>query len=80
MGMEGYQNVLLAVWREACRHIEITQSTETIAGLLLVLVGVCTAAFFVFRASVRVVGDSPGQSNAVEPPEAPSDERFVIDE
>jgi transcriptional regulator with GAF, ATPase, and Fis domain len=32
--MEAYQDVLLAVWREACRHIEITQSTETIAALL----------------------------------------------
>ncbi|MGD0897743.1 MAG: sigma-54 dependent transcriptional regulator [Thermoguttaceae bacterium] len=32
--MEEYQAVLLDVWREACRHIEITQSTETIAALL----------------------------------------------
>ena len=32
--MEEYKNVLLDVWREACRHIEITQSTETIAALL----------------------------------------------
>ena len=32
--MEDYKNVLLAVWREACRHIEITRSTETIAALL----------------------------------------------
>jgi transcriptional regulator with GAF, ATPase, and Fis domain len=29
-----YKNLLLAVWQEACRHIEITRSTETIAGLL----------------------------------------------
>jgi len=32
--MEAYQDVLLAVWREACRHTEINQSTETIATLL----------------------------------------------
>ena len=32
--MEIYRELLMDVWREACRHIEITQSTETIAGLL----------------------------------------------
>ena len=32
--MEEYKTVLLDVWREACRHIEITQSTETIAAML----------------------------------------------
>jgi transcriptional regulator with GAF, ATPase, and Fis domain len=32
--MEGYQTLLLDVWREACRHIAITQSTETIARLI----------------------------------------------
>ena len=32
--MEEFRNVLLDVWREACRHIEIGQSTETIAGML----------------------------------------------
>ena len=30
-----FQVVLLNVWREACRHIEITQSTETIAAMLV---------------------------------------------
>jgi transcriptional regulator with GAF, ATPase, and Fis domain len=33
--MEKFRSVLLAVWREACRHIEIRQSAETIAPLLL---------------------------------------------
>jgi hydrogenase-4 transcriptional activator len=32
--MDRYRELLMDVWREACRHIEITQSTETIAGLL----------------------------------------------
>jgi hydrogenase-4 transcriptional activator len=32
--MEDFQAVLLNVWREACRHIEITQSTATIAAML----------------------------------------------
>jgi transcriptional regulator with GAF, ATPase, and Fis domain len=33
--MDELQAVLLKVWREACRHIEIEQSTENIASLLL---------------------------------------------
>ncbi len=33
--MEKYQAVLLNVWREACRHIEISESTETITSLLM---------------------------------------------
>jgi len=33
--MEEFQTVLLSVWREACRHIEITQSTATIAAMLV---------------------------------------------
>ena len=33
--MDELQTALLKVWREACRHIEIDQSTETIASLLL---------------------------------------------
>jgi transcriptional regulator with GAF, ATPase, and Fis domain len=33
--MDELQNVLLKVWREACRHIEIEQSTDNIASLLL---------------------------------------------
>jgi hydrogenase-4 transcriptional activator len=32
--MEEFQGVLLSVWREACRHIEISRSTSTIAGIL----------------------------------------------
>ena len=32
--MEEFRTVLLDVWREACRHIEIGQSTETIAAML----------------------------------------------
>ena len=32
--MKIYRELLMDVWREACRHIEITQSTETIARLL----------------------------------------------
>ena len=32
--MEEFQVVLLSVWREACRHIEISQSTSTIAAIL----------------------------------------------
>lgn len=32
--MKRYQAVLLDVWREACRHIEIASSTATIAALL----------------------------------------------
>jgi transcriptional regulator with GAF, ATPase, and Fis domain len=33
--MDELQTVLLKVWREACRHIEIEQSTDNIASLLL---------------------------------------------
>ena len=33
--MEAFRKILLRVWREACRHIEITRSTETIARLLM---------------------------------------------
>jgi hydrogenase-4 transcriptional activator len=33
--MEKFQRVLLNVWREACRHIEICQCVETIAPMLL---------------------------------------------
>ncbi len=32
--VEEFRTVLLDVWREACRHIEISRSTETIAALL----------------------------------------------
>jgi len=32
--MEQFKSLLLEVWREACRHIEIGQSTETIAAML----------------------------------------------
>jgi len=32
--MERFQPILLRVWREACRHIDIAESTATIAGLL----------------------------------------------
>ena len=32
--MQKFRPVLLKVWREACRHIEIVQSTETIARML----------------------------------------------
>lgn len=33
--MERFREILLAVWREACRHIEIGESTATIARMLL---------------------------------------------
>jgi transcriptional regulator with GAF, ATPase, and Fis domain len=33
--MEEFQTALLSVWREACRHIEITQSTVNIAAMLV---------------------------------------------
>jgi len=33
--MERYHRVLLDVWREACRHIEISVATSTITGLLV---------------------------------------------
>jgi len=32
--MDKFRNVLLAVWQEACRHIEIAEATRTIAALL----------------------------------------------
>ena len=32
--MERFGHLLLAVWREACRHIEINESTTTVAELL----------------------------------------------
>lgn len=34
IGLERSEQLLLHVWREACRHIEISESTATIAGLL----------------------------------------------
>ena len=34
MPMEKFQTVLLNVWQEACRHIEISESTETISAIL----------------------------------------------
>ncbi len=33
--MEDFQSVLLSVWREACRHIEIAESTANIAAMLV---------------------------------------------
>ena len=33
--MERFQHVLLNVWQEACRHIDISQSTATIAPMLV---------------------------------------------
>ena len=33
--MEKFQAVLLNVWRESCRHIEISKSAESIAALLM---------------------------------------------
>ncbi len=33
--MEGFQQVLLGVWQEACRHIEIGESTANIAAMLI---------------------------------------------
>ena len=33
--MEKFHKLLLGVWREACRHIEITESAATVAGMLL---------------------------------------------
>jgi transcriptional regulator with GAF, ATPase, and Fis domain len=33
--MELFRDVLLDVWREACRHIEISESTATIAAMLM---------------------------------------------
>src|SRR4051812_43993978 len=33
--MERYNELLLAVWREACRHIEIAEATDLITPLLL---------------------------------------------
>jgi transcriptional regulator with GAF, ATPase, and Fis domain len=32
--MEKFHKLLLGVWRETCRHIEITQSAATVAGML----------------------------------------------
>jgi len=32
--MDSFHDMLLAVWREACRHIEIAESTTTIAAIL----------------------------------------------
>ena len=32
--MERFRDVLLDVWREACRHIEIRESTATVAAML----------------------------------------------
>ena len=32
--MERFQSLLLSVWREACRHIELSESAAVIAGLL----------------------------------------------
>ncbi len=32
--MEHFKNVLLAIWKEACRHIRIEQSVATMSGLL----------------------------------------------
>lgn len=34
LDLEPFRDVLLDVWREACRHIEISESTGTVAGLL----------------------------------------------
>ena len=33
--MEHFQNVLLGVWQEACRHIDISQATANIASMLV---------------------------------------------
>ena len=34
IALERFRDVLLDVWREACRHIEIRESTATVAGML----------------------------------------------
>ena len=61
--MEEFRTVLLDVWREACRHIEIGRSTETIAALLAQEVPI---------AQVRVVEIDPArnclETVAVGPP------------
>ncbi len=54
--MDEYRTVLLEVWREACRHIDISRSTETIALLLAKEVPI---------AEVRVVQIDPAR-NCVE--------------
>ncbi len=54
--MDEFRTVLLDVWREACRHIEISRSTETIAALLAQQVPI---------AEVRVVQIDPAR-NCVE--------------
>jgi len=33
--MEQFRSILLDVWREACKHIEISESTDNIAGMLI---------------------------------------------
>jgi transcriptional regulator with GAF, ATPase, and Fis domain len=51
--VEEFRTVLLDVWREACREIEISRSTETIAALLAQQVPI---------AQVRVVQIDPGRN------------------
>jgi hydrogenase-4 transcriptional activator len=61
--MEEFQGVLLSVWREACRHIEISQSTSTIAAILtesMPLAQVLVRRLDRQRSSVETVADSLG--------------------
>ena len=53
LSVEEFRTVLLEVWREACRHIEISRSTETIAMLLAKEVPI---------AQVRVVQIDPARN------------------
>jgi transcriptional regulator with GAF, ATPase, and Fis domain len=79
--MEQYQNLLLAVWREACRHIEISQSTETIAGLLvghIPLERILVRRIDVARSCLETVAVGQGRqtrAGAGLPPPPPADAR-----
>ena len=73
--MEKFRDVLLDVWREACRHIQIDQSTETIGAIVvqyLPIRSLLVCRMDVERAVLETVG-SGGTNEGAEPLESRHD-------
>ena len=66
--MQEFRSVLLDVWREACRHIEIGQSTDTIATLLAAHVSIAQIQVRQIdpsRCCLETIAQGPGTSSAM---------------
>ncbi|HUT88055.1 MAG TPA: sigma 54-interacting transcriptional regulator [Thermoguttaceae bacterium] len=68
--MEKFRAVLLNVWREACRHIEITESTERIAAMLtrdMPIDGVLVRCIDRQRPCLETVATGPAAPHPTQP-------------